>query len=50
MNTQNLMPYAIAGAILFAAFKFGSGYLKAGAVAVAAVAVAKRTPYVNAVL
>lgn len=50
MNSQQIMPYAIAGAILFAAFKYGSGYVKAGAVAVASVAIARHIPYVNAVL
>jgi hypothetical protein len=50
MNTQNLMPYAVAGALIFAAWKFGSGIVKPAALAVGAVAVAKHIPYVNNVL
>lgn len=50
MTQDQLMALAIAGGLVFAAYKFGNGVVKAGAVAVAAVAVAKRIPYVNAVL
>ncbi len=38
---------AISAGILFAAYKFGPSWAKAGALAVAAVAVAKRVPYVQ---
>lgn len=41
---------AIAGAILFAGYKWGNGLVKAGAVAVAATVVAKRIPYLNEVI
>ena len=42
--------YRIAAAVLFGAYKFGPAVVKGGAVAVAAVMIAKRIPYVNAVL
>lgn len=41
---------AIAGGILFAAYKFGPKEVQAGAVAVAAVMVAKQIPYVQDVI
>lgn len=47
MNQADLTKMAIAGGILFAAYKFGPSWAKAGALAVAAVAVAKRVPYVQ---
>lgn len=50
MDQATLTKYAIAGAILFAGFKYGNSMVKGGAVAVAAVAIAKRVPYVNEVL
>ncbi|WP_290874934.1 hypothetical protein [Aquabacterium sp.] len=50
MNTEDLKKLAIAGAILFAAYKFGPSYAKAGALAVAAGVIAKRVPYVKDVL
>lgn len=50
MTQAQLMQLAIAGGILFAAYKFGPSSVKAGAVAVAAVAVAKHVPYVNEVI
>lgn len=43
----NLTNMAIAGAILFGAWKFGPNAVKAGAVAVAAVIVAKQVPYIK---
>lgn len=43
----DMMKLAIAGAIVFAAYKFGPAPVRAGALAVAAVIVAKRVPYVN---
>ena len=50
MNTEDIKKLAIAGAILFAAFKYGPAWAKAGAMAVAAGIVAKRVPYVKDVL
>ncbi len=50
MSSADMQKLAIAGAILFAAYKFGPGWAKAGAMAVAAGIVAKRVPYVQDVL
>lgn len=50
MSQADLMKLAIAGGVLFAAYKWGNGMVKAGAVAVAAVAIAGRVPYVKDVL
>jgi hypothetical protein len=50
MNQADLMKFAIAGGILFAAYKYGNGMVKAGALAVAAGVIAKRVPYVKDVL
>lgn len=50
MNQSDLMKYGIAAGVLFAAHKWGNGYMKAGAIALAAVIVAKRVPYVKDVL
>lgn len=50
MNSDDLKKLAIAGAVLFAAYKYGNGMMKAGALAVAAGIVAKRVPYVRDVL
>lgn len=50
MTSDDLKKLAFAGAILFAAYKFGPGWAKAGALAVAAGVVAKRVPYVKEVL
>lgn len=50
MNQADLMKYGIAAAILGCAYKFGPAAVKGAAIAIAAVAVAKRLPYVNAVL
>lgn len=50
MTQDQIMALAIAGAAVFAAYKFGNGVVKAGAVAVGAFMVAKRIPYVNAAL
>jgi len=50
MSQSDLTKLATAGGILFAAYKFGPGWAKAGALAVAAGIVAKRVPYVKDVL
>ncbi len=50
MDSSQIKGLAIAGAILFAGYKYGNNIVKAGSLAVAAVIVAKRIPYVNAVL
>jgi len=50
MDQSKLMQLAIAGGILFAAYKFGPGPVKAGALALAAVAVGKNVPYVKNVV
>lgn len=50
MNQAEMIKLAIAGGILFAAYKFGGKYGAAAAVAVGSVAVAKRVPYLNAVV
>lgn len=50
MTTEDMKKLAIAGGILFAAWKFGPGWAKAGAMAIAAGIVAKRVPYVKEVL
>ena len=44
MNYTNL---AIAGGIVFAAYKFGSPMVKGAAVSIAAVMIAKNLPYVK---
>lgn len=41
------MNLAIAGAIVFAAYKYGSGVVKGGAISIAAVMAAKQIPYVK---
>lgn len=50
MDKADLQKLAIAGGLLFAAWKFGPGPVKAGALAVAAGVIAKRLPYVKEVL
>lgn len=50
MSQADLMKYGIAAGVLFAAFKYGNAQVRGGAIAVAAVAVAKRVPYVGEVL
>lgn len=44
---EDLQKLAIAAAIVFAAYKFGPAPVRAGAMAVGAMIVAKRIPYVN---
>ena len=50
MTQSDMMKLGIAGAILFAAYKYGNGMVKAGALAVAAGIVATRVPYIKDVL
>jgi hypothetical protein len=50
MDQSQMMKLAIAGGILFAAYKYGNGMIKGAALAIAGVAVAKRVPYVQDVI
>lgn len=50
MTQAEMMKYGIAAAALFAAYKFGGKYGAAAAVAIGAVAVAKKLPYVKEVV
>jgi len=50
MSQADLMKLGIAGAILFAAYKYGTPQIKVGAMAIAAGVIAKRIPYVKDVL
>lgn len=51
VNQADLMKYGIAAGVLFAAYKFAPNpQVKTGVVAVAALAVASRLPYVKEVL
>jgi hypothetical protein len=50
MSQADMIKYGIAAAALFAAFKYGNGIAKGAAIAVGAVAVAKRVPYIKEVL
>lgn len=50
MNQSQMMSLAIAGGILFAGYKFGPSMVKAGCIAIGAVAIAKQVPYLNAVV
>lgn len=50
MDQSQLMKLAIAGGILFAAYKFGPSAVKGGALALAAVAIGKNVPYVKDVI
>jgi hypothetical protein len=47
MTQAEMMKYGIAAAILFAGYKYGNPMVKGGAVAVAAVIVARRVPYLK---
>lgn len=49
-DQAQLMKLAIPGAILFAAYKWGNGLVKAGALAVAATVLAKQLPYIKDVV
>jgi len=50
MTQADMMKYGIAAAVLIAAYKFGPASLKGAAVAIGAVAVAKKLPYVKEVV
>lgn len=51
MSQAEMMKYGIAAAVLFAAYKFApNAQVKTGVVAVGAVALASRLPYVKEVL
>jgi len=50
MNQADLMKLAVAGGILFAAYKWGNPMVRGAAVAVAGVAIAKKIPYVQDVV
>lgn len=50
LSKEDLKKLAMAGALLFAAYKWGPAPVKAGALAVAAGVVAKRVPIVKDVL
>lgn len=47
MTQAQMMDMAIAGAILFAAYKYGTAEVKTGAVAIAATIIARKIPYVK---
>lgn len=50
MTQAEMMKLAIAGGVIFAAYKWGNGMAKGAALAIGAVAIAKRVPYVKEVL
>lgn len=50
MNQSQLINLGIAGAILFAAHKFGGKYGTAAAVAIGSIAIAKQVPYLKTVV
>lgn len=50
MNQADMIKYGIAAGALFAAYKFGGKFGAAAAVAIGAVAIAKRVPYVKEVV
>jgi hypothetical protein len=50
MDQSQIMKLAIAGGILFAAYKYGNPMVRGAAIAIAGVAVAKRVPYVKDVI
>ncbi len=49
MNSTDLQRLAIAGAILYAAYRFGPAWAKGAVLSIAAVGIARRVPYLNAV-
>lgn len=50
MTQENLMKYGVAAGVLYAAWKFGNAPVRTGAIAVAAVIVARRVPYLSAAI
>jgi hypothetical protein len=50
MTQDDMKKLAVAGALLFAAYKWGPAPVKAGALAVAAGVIAKRVPVIKDVL
>jgi hypothetical protein len=50
LSTDQMKKLAIAGAILFAGYKYGSPQIKAAAFAVGATIAAKQIPYVRDVM
>lgn len=50
MNSETITRLAIAGAMVFAAYKFGPAWAKAAALGVGGVIVAKQLPYVKDVI
>jgi hypothetical protein len=50
LSQENLMKLGIALGVVYAAWKFGPAWAKAGALGVGAVIVAKQVPYVKEVL
>lgn len=50
LSQENLMKVGIALGIVYAAWKFGPAWAKAGALGVGAVVIAKQVPYVKDVL
>lgn len=47
MNQTQLMNLAIAGGIIFAAYRWGNATVKGAAISIAAVVAAKQVPYVK---
>ena len=47
VNQSQLMNLAIAGAIVFAAYKWGNGMVKGAAISIGAIMAAKNIPYVK---
>ncbi len=50
MNQEQIMKLAIPAAFIFLGWKYGSGVIKAGALSVSAVAIAKQVPYLKTVV
>lgn len=50
MQQSEIVKLAIAGGIIFAAYKYGNPMIRGATIAIAAVAVARRVPYVKDVI
>ena len=50
MNAAEMTKLAIAGGMLFAAYKYGNGIMKAAALAIAANVVARHVPFIKDVV